>query len=369
MQKFKKVVAIALTATMVLGCSITAFAGDNDGSSTGAGTSEGHVEKKATSVVLPVITEGQTPFAYTMDPERLIAETSHGKYGSAVEFPASNDTGVYWNNGKKGGTGDDKDNIVYANTSPLQKVINKSSHAINLTVDVAASSATTDIPLVAKSAIASAEDASLYLGLKVGSDDPVAVTTAAAATKTVSIAGTPANFKTAVTSDGKGYEYRALTLDEYKALDGNGSKTQDDFDGTWSDASFQLEGSVTSGKAITSTTTAPTVTVTWSWVDPSATAAPSATATQAVLEAGKPATVTVSLGLGDLAATGISAFTIKSTNRNWYAEGGVTYSDGAISIPADYVDYLISDESAREVNIIFNDTAKTSVDVTLAVKE
>lgn len=370
MRNFKKILAATLAATMVLSSSITALAdGDNSGSSTGAGTSEGHVEKKATSVTLPTIADNTTPFAYTMDPEGLVVATSHEKYGSAVEFPASNDSQVYFNNGKKGGEGTDKDNTVYANTSAAQTVINKSSHAIDLTVSVTASQAATDIPLVEKTALSDATDASLYLGLKVGSEDAIAVTSETAATKTVSIAGTPANFKVAVKSDNSGYEYRALTLAEYQALDGNSSKTQDDYDGTWANTSFNLEGAVTTDKAITSTTTAPTLTVTWSWVDPTANAAPSATATQAVLETGKVANVSVDLGLGDLAATGISSFKVKSTGRDWYAEGAVTYEDGVITIPADYVDYLIGTEEARLIQIKFNDTAKTVVEVTLAEKE
>ncbi len=367
MRKFKKILAATLAATMVLSSSITALAdGDTSGSATGAGSSEGHVEKKATSVTLPTETTGV--FAYTMDPEGLVKETSHAKYGDAVEFPASNDGQVYFNNGKKGGNGTDKDNVVYANTSKAQTVTNKSSHAIDLTVSVSASQAATDIPLVAKSALSDATDASLYLGLKVGSADPVAVSTETPATKTVTINGTPSNFKIAVTSDKK-YEYRALTLAEYQALDGNSSKTQADYDGTWANTSFNLEGAVTTDKAITDTTTAPTLTVTWSWVDPTANAAPSATSTQAVLETGKVANVSVDLGLGDLAATGISSFKVKSTGRDWYAEGAVTYEDGVITIPADYVDYLIGTEEARLIQIKFNDTAKTAVEVTLAEKE
>ncbi len=279
MRKFKKVVAIALAATMVMGMSLTAFADDNSGSSNGAGTSEGHVEKKATSVVLPTVSG--TPFAYTMDPEGLIEETSHGKYGDAVEFPAkAGDTHVYWNNGAKGGDGADKDNIVYANTSKAQTVTNKSSHDISLTVSVTASSAETDIPLVAQSAIATAEAASLYLGLIVDGQAAETINTAAAATKSVTIDGNEDNFKIAVKSDNSGYEYRVLSLAEYKALEGNSSKTQDDFDATWDSADFQVEGAVTTGKAITSTTTAPTIAVTWSWVDPEEAAAEAAAAAQ-----------------------------------------------------------------------------------------
>lgn len=269
MSKLKRGVAIALAATMVFGSSMVSFAaGETSGESQGTGTSEGHVDKKVTNVVLPTVSASDpSPFNYTMDPESLIAGTASAKYENA-EFPSTGDTGVYFNNGKKGGDGTDKDNIVYKNSSLEQKVVNKSSHSVDLTVKAEAVNAATDIPLVAKDAVASADAASLYLGLIVNTEAAVAVTKDAAATKTVSIAGTEDNFKVAVKADKTGYEYRELTLAEYQALDGNTAKTQDDYDATWKAATFKLEGSTTPQKTITSATTAPAIKVTWSWVDP-----------------------------------------------------------------------------------------------------
>ena len=86
----KKILAAALAATMVFGSSLTAFAADpvTSGGSDGAGASEGHLEKKVVNVVLPTIASGDTPFSYTMDPERLIRETSGAKY-SGKTFPAA----------------------------------------------------------------------------------------------------------------------------------------------------------------------------------------------------------------------------------------------------------------------------------------
>lgn len=262
MRKFKKLAAIGLAMTLVIGSSLAAFADDpNSGASSGSGTSEGHVEEKATNVVLPTIAEGTTPFAYTMDPEGLIQETEGGKYTNAVFPDPNSDTHVYFNNGTN-----DAQKIVYANSSAKLKVENKSSHDIDLTVSVTASSAETDIPLVAQSALATAENASLYLGLKVDTEAAVAITTSTAATKEVTINGTPGNFKIAVNSGKTGYEYRVMTLDEYKAIEGNGSATAL----PWDSAEFQLEGEVTEDLKITSATTAPTVAVTWSWEDPTA---------------------------------------------------------------------------------------------------
>lgn len=77
MRKTKRMLAIALAATMVFGSSLTAFADEpvTSGGTDGSGTSEGHVEKELINVVLPTVPSGSTPFAYTMDPERLIQET------------------------------------------------------------------------------------------------------------------------------------------------------------------------------------------------------------------------------------------------------------------------------------------------------
>lgn len=71
----------------------------NSGTITGTGTSEGHVEKKATKVVLPVENTDyeSTTFSYIMDPECLISGTSGGKYPDDATFPAADsDTDVYF---------------------------------------------------------------------------------------------------------------------------------------------------------------------------------------------------------------------------------------------------------------------------------
>ncbi len=371
MRKFKKVLAIGMALTMLLGSSMAAFADDNSGSSSGAGTSEGHVEEKATNVVLPTIAEGTTPFAYTMDPEGLIQETSGGKYDNA-EFPAkSGDKHVYFNNGKKGGEGDDKENIVYANTSSKLKVENRSSHNIKLTISVTASSAATDIPLVAQTALADADKASLYLGLKVDAEDPVAITTSAAASKEVTINGTPGNFKIAVNSGKTGYEYRVMTLDEYKAIEGNSAATAL----PWSSSEFQLEGEVTTGKKIASDTTAPTVAVTWSWVDPTATpanVAPAVTPATATSDASEALVMAYSLGSGTSAATSVTGVRYSSVSAS-VAEKDANSSffvidseAKTVTIPADKLAVLKSaGYSDVTFYLVFDTGAKASCVVTI----
>lgn len=258
MRKMKRGLAAALAVTMVMGSSLTVFAADNSGSTSGDGTSEGHVEKKATKVVLPTVADGDTPFAYIMDPERLISGTNGGKYDGFTFPEADTDSGVYFQT----------DTTKYENSSKKLKVVNQSSHDISLTVKAEVESAETDIPLAERTAVDSAQEATLYLGLVVDTESPVALAKDTAATKTITVAGKEENFKVDVKSDKSGYEYRELTVDEYKALDGA------DANATvlpWESKEFQLEGSVTKDAEITDSMTAPTVTVTWSWVDPSAT--------------------------------------------------------------------------------------------------
>lgn len=280
MKNLKKALALATAATLVFGNAITVFATEPvegqvaEGSINGEGESEGHVEKKKTYVTLPT-TPAVSPFAYTMDPEGLIAVTGAAKYGDTVAYPAAaDDTRVYFNNGEiKEGANQGK--TGFSGTSNELKVINNSSHDISLTITAEAVSADTDIPLVAKDEIDTAEAASLYLGLIVDTEEAVAIKKAEAATKTLTVAGSPDNFKIAVKADKSGYEYRTLTLEEYKDLDAaNASATEL----PWAAKAFKLEGAATEGKSITSDTTAPEVKVTWSWVDPSATPAISMTA-------------------------------------------------------------------------------------------
>lgn len=245
MKKTKKMMAFALAASMMLGSSAVTFAADTTGSTTGTGTSEGHVEQKATNVILPTVTAGSSLFAYTMDPERLIQGTDAAKYEEGSVFPEeANDTGVYFLTGDK----------TYANTSNSYKVINKSSCDVAVTVKVKAvpnTDATKDIGLGEEADIATATAPKLYLGLKVGNGTTTVTTSEQTITKTIS--GTPGNFKIGVRTnenDEKVYEYQ----------------TKPDAS-TWKAMNLNMTGKVTTGKSIASDTTAPAVEVTWSWAE------------------------------------------------------------------------------------------------------
>lgn len=246
MRKTKRVMAVVLAATMVLGSSLTAFADEpvTSGGTNGAGTSEGHVNKHVISVTLPVIPDGSTPFAYTMDPERLVNETNAAKYAEGSTFTDSAKTnGVYFQTGEK----------AYDDKSTVLKAKSESSADVKLTVDVEVESATTDITLVDAAPALTGEgavtDPQLYLALKVD-DTTKAVKSSEKVSIETTIAGKDSNFETVVESGA--YVYKAKTGDSI----------------TWNEAEIQMSG--VASKASAEGLTAPTLKVTWKYEDPSA---------------------------------------------------------------------------------------------------
>lgn len=375
MQKFKKIMALALAMVMVIGGSMTAFAEEpTSGSSTGAGTSEGHVDKHVIKVVLPTVADGTTPFAYTMDAERLIQETTNAKYANAT-FPAKEtDTGVYFVTGKNADsyvevegleTGDDvsayyttADQVeyvacgdgatsdgtttyyekkiggnIYANTSSALTVTSQSSDKVVLTVEVEASQADTDIALVATAPAEEVTDPQLYLALQLDGTN-TAVQAGEKITKTVEIAGVESNFET-VYADGA-----------YKFAPKAG-------DLTWNSESFTLTGAV-SKATVASTTTAPTLTVTWSYADPAAVPAAPENVAPSMTDVEYAGTgdlvIPYSVGSGDLEATaltdvvfqyGDTKFSKEGTwNSNTNQAANITIGEDSITIATTLAEYI-----------------------------
>jgi len=358
MRNMKKIAAVVLAATMVLGSSLTAFADDpaggNSGSISGTGTSEGHVEKQVLNVVLPTVEAGTSPFAYTMDPERLIQGTDAAKYADGTTFPAEEtDTGVYFLTGTN----------TYANTSNVLQAINKSSCAVTLTVKVKATAGANDITL-ATSATPATDAAELYLGLSVG--DTVTVVSASEQTVTKTIAGSPANFEVAVVSDAYTYQEKADAT-------------------TWKAVNISMTGAV-SNHDIAANTTAPTIDITWSWakaadgatadtdvVDYSTTppdAAPSIATTTGTYSKANGITISgVSLGAGASGATAIDKVQV-STASGSYVDldtANWSYSNGTLTVSGTWGGCAAGD--ARSLKVIFNDSAPTSVVLNMTIAE
>lgn len=362
MHKLKRIAALALAATMVMGCSITALADPlGSGTTDGDGTSEGHVEKELINVVLPTIAAGSTPFAYTMDPERLIQATEAAMYADGAIFPeAESDTGVYFLTEEN----------TYANESNTLQVINKSSCPITLTVNVGATASAggKDIALATSSTVATTGTPDLYLGLKVGNDTQVVSTTAANVVKT--IPGVESNFEIAVTENNgtKSYAYQQkASTTAWKAID------------------ISMEGAV-SNLDIASDTTAPKVTVTWSYdkaasdvtladdvvdySDAPANAAPTAASTATFVK-GTGVTINTNLGSGNLAATAITKVQLAKTSDGTYSDADsskVTISGSNVTILGTNYASVTAGEK-RYAKIIFNDEAHSAKVVELTISE
>jgi hypothetical protein len=247
--KFKKRIAVLLAATMVLGSTVTVMADSvpGGGSATGAGTSEGHLEREIGNVVLPTSISANA-FNYTIDPERLVNETNAALHTGATFAGTSKTDGVFFL----------VDTDKYDSKTNEYEVTNKSTFPIDVTVKIAApaEAAATDIALVSENALTGAKAPGLYLGLKMGatpaSAEAVPVAYGKPAESTVSVNAVTANFEASVSNNKYVYKEKATASG-------------------WLSTKFYVEGKTTNGAngaeglQIADDTTAPTLTVTWSW--------------------------------------------------------------------------------------------------------
>lgn len=249
----KKILAVALAATMVMGSSMTVFAAGTPtpapsptpqtGTQTGVGTAFNHVDREKIEVTLPV-TSNDT-FKYWVDPERLVNDA--GKLSETITV-TGNDDGVYFMNAASGsGT------ATYSAKSDQVVITGKNSVAVDVSVNAKFVDGTAgkDIAVVStESDFKSASAASLLMQLTVngkskyipaipqsGNNDGVTIKTR--------IAGSPENFTTAPTTGGQ-FTYTAKT----------------DANVQWNTATIQLYGK-TNKKNTSADQTAPKVTLTW----------------------------------------------------------------------------------------------------------
>lgn len=203
----KRILAVALSATMVFGSTLTAFADDPDtsaatgtGSGTGTSTSEGYVDTMVSKVLVPTEETVNAGLSFHVDPQRLISGTSKAAHPDWTMPEAADDTGVYFLTGDK----------TYTNTSGTFDIANIGTKDVTFTIKVeAAASATpdTDIPFDSKTNVEAANPtaAKLYIGAKIGKGATAEAVSSAALTKTVVLTGKPANYD--YNYGASGYEY------------------------------------------------------------------------------------------------------------------------------------------------------------------
>ena len=203
----KRILAVALSATMVFGSTLTAFADDPDtsaatgtGSGTGTSTSEGYVDTMVSKVLVPTEQTVKEGLSFHVDPQRLISGTSKAAHPDWTMPEAAGDTGVYFLTGDK----------TYTNTSSTFDIANIGTKDVTFTIKVEAAASETpdkDIPFDSKTNVEAANPtaAKLYIGAKIGKGATAEAVSSEALTKKVVLAGNPANYD--YNSGAKGYEY------------------------------------------------------------------------------------------------------------------------------------------------------------------
>lgn len=345
---FKKVLAGMLATTMVLGMSMTALAATGEatgnGSTTGSGDFEGHVDKEVIAVTFP--TDSTSVFNYKMDPEGLIAATNGAKHSGATFESGAN---VYFQSAEN----------TWTSESKKLEVVNKGTVSVDVTIVAKADE--NDNVAMATSDTFTGTGAELYLGLKVADQTEVAVDTAGTTGKVVvGLKGNDANFEVAATDSGYAYKEKAGVPDT-----------------AWNSFAFGLRGKCNpNGDYSTNGLGASNVTVTWSYAvrtdetnpmapeNAAADAAPSIETTSYTLTADTPVEVAVSLGGGNLKATTVSKVT--DANGNAVEKGAQwTYADGKVTFTAARVNALLNAKVDKVYVIHFDDSAKTKINVTL----
>lgn len=188
--KLRKLAALGLAATMVMGSSVVTFAADtSNGSQTGAGKLEGTVDTEVFSVVLP--TTDENTFKFTLDPEGLIKKTENAAYSGATFGEGT----LFFQT----------DTNQYSDTSKELQVVNKSS--VNVDVALKAEVTADGIELNADKTFEGDTSASMYLAIKSGEDE-VAVTSDAAAEYAATVKKAPDNaYEYKYDSSKKTYSY------------------------------------------------------------------------------------------------------------------------------------------------------------------
>lgn len=92
-------------------------------------------------------------------------------------------------------------------------------------------------------------------------------------------------------------------------------------------------------------------------------AAPNIVTKSYTLTAGQALDISVDLGVGEKKATGVARVMLGEMDQ--LAGGYITYANGKITITSGCADYLKSLGSAQTLKVIFDDTANTSVDITV----
>lgn len=352
MRNFKKVAAIGLAATMLMGSTATAFAAE--GGATGSGDYEGYVEETSVfSVEVPTDASATQGFDFFVDPNGLLAATDYARISGATADDFEADSTLFFTRTPVAADADNGVEAVtkYGKDSESITFTNKSSYAVNVEVSAAVSGAD-GITLGAVEDDTTAP--TIYLALVApGTDGNDAATpiTASGAAVTGSIDGENSNFEVvykqadADAGTEAGYYYVQKTATDDNPL------------APWKTYSFNLTGACGGTWTAAQAEVAPTVTLTWKVTDPAA--GPS---TSGSLSTSSKA-VTIS-GLGE-GVTLRSAAVVKTDGTSVAMTSGThfTFSAGTFTV---LKDALVSNTSYKEWVLTFSDDSTVKISIVAA---
>lgn len=344
MKSFKKIAAVTMAATMLLGSSLMVSAAGPTGGDTGSGSFEGYVDETSVfSASIP--TNAANVFNFFVDPNGLLEETDYARLAgkTADDFEAGST--LYFTRTPSDTVkefGKDSEKVTAKNMSSYEVKIEVSAFITGIDGITMADSDTIG---------ADVQDPTLYLAI-VHDTDKVAVKADEGGLLKGDIAGTPDNFKIQYNTEKGKYEYAQKAADQLTDWATYDFYLTGACGGTWTDA--QAEAT-------------PEIALTWKITDPNANEAPSLSKTAFAVTAGTAVQIPVDLGAGEKAATGISKITfVKNGAVADLAAANYAFANGVLTIKTAAIDGLISaGAESREYTITFNDAAKTQVKFTL----
>lgn len=265
MKNFKKVAAVGLAATMLMGSAITTFAAE--GGATGSGDYEGYVEETSVfSVDVPTDASATEGFDFFVDPNGLLAQTDYARISGATADDFESGASLFFTRTPVEADAENSVEAVtkYGKDSEAITFTNKSSYAVNVEV----SAAVTGVTGVTLGTVGEdTTDPTIYLALVApGADGNDATTsiTASGASVTGSIEGENNNFKVVY----KQADEDAGTKAGYYYVEK--TATEDDPLAPWKTYSFHLTGACGGTWTAAQAEVEPTVTLTWKVTDPEA---------------------------------------------------------------------------------------------------
>lgn len=349
-KRMKSILTVVLTTALVFGSTITAFA--VDGESEGTGSYEGGEMKYPNpQVTLPTIPAGT--YDYIADPNGLIAATSAAHYGGATFTGTS---GIFFKT--KDAVGDTK--AEYTNKSKAQIASVVSAKDIDVTVKLEQKTAGSEGVAYSDTATYESTDKANKIYLAVTDDAETnakvaALSSTTAAELTTVVEGKPDNYVEHYDPQTEKYGYVLKTPAEGEELE-------------WNECSYTLTGALNTNATWGDEVTFPAIKVTWSWAEHSDDAAPSIATTEYTVDGTEDVAITVNLGGGTLAATGISGITFTSTTgatktleASLYSLQGTTLTIDKSQVSA----WVGAGVASRTYTIKFNDEAETTKTITM----